>query len=288
MKANGKDWGWNEMSSKALLVGINDYYPRGPGGPDLEGCVNDVRDMINTLFIFNFRKMKVLTNSRATRDEILKGLRWLTAEAKKGDTLVFYYSGHGSRVPDMDGDEPDRKDEILCPHDMSFEKGIYISDDNLRDIFSDLPEGVNLEVIIDACHSGTITRDLPGEDLAATKPRVRYLEPPLDMGFYLDYWPELPSRGLLRPDATREVAIAPGLNHVLWSACRHNQTAQEIEMERLVRGAFTYHFCKALRRSDGKVSRMELDSLIGVAMKRFNQIPQLEASNKELMDQPFR
>ena len=125
-------------------------------------------------------------------------------------------------------------------------------------------------------------------DLAVTKPRVRYLEPPLDMGFYLDYWPELPSRGLLKPDATREVAIAPGLNHVLWSACRHNQTAQEIEVERLVRGAFTYHFCKALRRSDGKVSRMELDSLIGVAMKRFNQIPQLEASDRELMDQPFR
>ena len=91
------------MSSKALLVGINDYYPRGPGGPDLEGCVNDVRDMINTLFIFCFRKMKVLTNSRATRDEILKGLRWLTAEAKKGDTLVFYYFGsaEGHEYPNL-------------------------------------------------------------------------------------------------------------------------------------------------------------------------------------------
>ncbi|NLB07436.1 MAG: caspase family protein, partial [Desulfobulbaceae bacterium] len=31
------------MANKALLVGINDYAPVGPGGPDLRGCVNDVR-----------------------------------------------------------------------------------------------------------------------------------------------------------------------------------------------------------------------------------------------------
>jgi hypothetical protein len=33
------------MAKKALLVGINDYAPVGAGGPDLRGCVNDVRDM---------------------------------------------------------------------------------------------------------------------------------------------------------------------------------------------------------------------------------------------------
>ena len=32
------------MPAKGLFIGINDYAPTGPGGPDLRGCVNDVRD----------------------------------------------------------------------------------------------------------------------------------------------------------------------------------------------------------------------------------------------------
>lgn len=37
------------MAKKAFLVGVNDYAPVGAGGPDLRGCVNDVRDMAHTL-----------------------------------------------------------------------------------------------------------------------------------------------------------------------------------------------------------------------------------------------
>jgi metacaspase-1 len=43
------------MSKKAFLVGINDYAPSGPNGPDLRGCVNDVEDMADTLEHFSFR-----------------------------------------------------------------------------------------------------------------------------------------------------------------------------------------------------------------------------------------
>jgi hypothetical protein len=60
------------MIKKALLVGVDDYAPVGPGGPDLRGCVNDVRDMANTLSVLGIippspRTMRILTNSRATR-----------------------------------------------------------------------------------------------------------------------------------------------------------------------------------------------------------------------------
>jgi hypothetical protein len=37
------------MKRKALLVGINDYAPKGGEGPDLGGCLNDVRDVAHTL-----------------------------------------------------------------------------------------------------------------------------------------------------------------------------------------------------------------------------------------------
>ena len=94
------------MARKALLVGINDYAPVGAGGPDLRGCVNDVRDMANTLNALGIVRatpgtMHILTDARATRANILNELRWLIQGAKRGDVLVFHYSGHGSQVVDL-------------------------------------------------------------------------------------------------------------------------------------------------------------------------------------------
>gem|GEM_PF-4030710 len=48
------------MTKKAFLVGINDYSPVGTGGKDLNGCVNDVCDMANTLVICGFPANKIL------------------------------------------------------------------------------------------------------------------------------------------------------------------------------------------------------------------------------------
>ncbi len=108
---------------KALLVGINRY-----PDPDneLKGCVNDVRQMAETLKSrYGFPgdgHMRILTDARATTKAILDGLAWLTAGASPGDSLVFHYSGHGSQVPDKHGDETtDRLDEILCPYDLDWE-----------------------------------------------------------------------------------------------------------------------------------------------------------------------
>jgi uncharacterized caspase-like protein len=147
------------MAIKAFLVGINDYAPCGAGGPDLGGCVNDVRDMANTLVIlgFNPNNIRILTNCAATKANILAGLTWLLRGVASGDKVVFYYSGHGSYVVDTSGDEIDGKDEIICPHDINFANKIYIADDDFRSMFLRLPAGVNLEVILDSCHSGTAT-----------------------------------------------------------------------------------------------------------------------------------
>jgi len=88
------------MKKKTLLVGINDYSPAGQGGPDLSGCVNDVRDMADTLVICGFetKNIRIYTDKRATKQGILAGLTWLLNGAKTGDSLVFFYSGHESQV----------------------------------------------------------------------------------------------------------------------------------------------------------------------------------------------
>jgi uncharacterized caspase-like protein len=135
------------MAKKALLVGINKH-----NIPDanLNGCVNDVtnvRDILLSYFGFNASDVRVL-------------VKWLVNKATDGDSLLFHYSGHGSQVTDRDGDElKDKMDEILCPHDMDWD-GNFIPDDDLGKLFENLPNGVNLEVLLDCCHSGTGTREM--------------------------------------------------------------------------------------------------------------------------------
>jgi uncharacterized caspase-like protein len=273
------------MTKKAFIVGINDYKPAGEGGPDLSGCIADAQDMANTLVILGFapENIRISTDKQATQKGIMSGLKWLTGKAKKDDVLVFYYSGHGSQVPDLSKDELDKKDEILCPHNTSFIDGVYITDDALREVFSKIQAGVSLEVILDSCHSGSATRDLPGNP---AKTKIRYMRPPLDFTFHLDYGLELVATKILRG---AEKVIVAGLNHVLWAACKDNQTSEETEIDGGVRGVFTYNFCQVLRRTNGNITRKQLYKIVNAAIKRggYDQTPQIESSSAELLDKPF-
>lgn len=286
------------MTRKACLVGINDYSPVGPGGPDLRGCVPDVRDVAHTLNVLGIvaavpTSMRIITDARATRANILEGFRWLIRGAKKGDVLVFYYSGHGSQVLDVSGDDTvDKKDETICPHDYA--QAGMIKDDDLRALLAGLPAGVNLDVIFDSCHSGTATREVA--DLAAGSDEslttARYVAPPLDWGYFLEADPLLTTRRLFNPgraEAEREVQIVPGLNHVLWAACRDYQTSMETRIGGTVRGVFTYCFCRALRRGGAGVTRRRLDSLVSadIAAMGFAQVPQLEGMRASVDQRVF-
>lgn len=275
------------MTRKALLVGINDYAPLGPGGPDLRGCVNDVRDMAHTLLVLGVipfppsaRHVRILTNGAATRANILTHLNWLTHGAKADDQLVFYYSGHGSQlpnVPDIDI-EPDRKDETIVPHDYA--TAGMIRDDDLGAIFRTLTPGANLEVILDCCHSGTATRDLALEAGTRTPDfNVRYVEPPYEDLFFLEANRELPTRRLGAPPLQEARTLVPApLNHVLWAACKDGQVAGEQLIGGLTRGVFTYWFCKVLRRAGAGALRHVVDAQVTRSVHAMiaTQTPQLE------------
>lgn len=295
------------MLRKALLVGVNDYAPIGPGGPDLRGCVPDVRDMAHTLNALNIvpatpASMKILTDSRATRDNILAGLKWLTKGAKKGDTLIFHYSGHGTQVADISGDEMiDHRDEAICPHD--FATAGVITDDDVRRALSGVSPGVNLDVLLDSCFSGTGTRELRGR-LMVTDPEMeeetvvmatsRYVEPPIDYGYFLEAEPWIPKRGIMRVPTEeraeeRQVVVVPGLNHVLWAGCRDNQTSAESSVGGVYRGIFTYCFCRVLRRAGIGITRRRLDALVSadIAAMGYSQVPQLEATVISIAEKVF-
>jgi hypothetical protein len=259
------------MVKRALLVGINKYKM---AGADLQGCVNDVtnmRDILLKYFGFTTGDIQVLMDERATKKNIMERLTWLITRAKADDRLLFHYSGHGSQIVDRDGDElKDKMDEIICPHDMDWESN-FISDDDLRAFFADLPKGVNLEVVLDSCHSGTGTREIlaikgrPAE--LSFKPR--FLPPPVDIACRADE--DMEVRRLLKGNNS--------MNHVLFAGCRDNQTSADGYINGSYNGAFTYYLCKHLRDTQGTTTRAELIKRVRASLKfnGFSQIPQLEA-----------
>ena len=147
----------------ALLIGVNDY-TAGPPQWDLRGCENDVlmtKELLTTKFGFPESNIKTLLSAEATAGNIKAAMEdWLIAQVRPEDIVYFHFSGHGSQTKDWDGDEDDGKDELLCPTDMQLgNTKTVITDDELRELFARIKSN-NVTIIIDACHSGTGTRDL--------------------------------------------------------------------------------------------------------------------------------
>ncbi|KAI3445740.1 hypothetical protein Pfo_002405 [Paulownia fortunei] len=148
---------------RAVLCGIS-YKGHNKS---LNGSINNVLYMKKLLvetFGFPHSSILVLTeeedNSRIpTKKNIQAALRWLVQGCQSGDSLVFFYSGHGSRVRDRDGDELDGYDESLVPVDYDTE-GKILDDEINATIVRPLPKGATLISIIDTCFSGTFL-DLP-------------------------------------------------------------------------------------------------------------------------------
>jgi metacaspase-1 len=109
------------MAMRAVLIGINRY--QVPGS-DLRGCVNDVKNLGHALTMyygFSAQDITSLTDLQATKKAMQSTIKKLITGGKKGDVLLLHYSGHGSNVPDDNGDEADHRDEILCPTDLDWD-----------------------------------------------------------------------------------------------------------------------------------------------------------------------
>lgn len=274
------------MTKKALIVGIDKY--KNPAW-NLEGCTMDAAVMSGMLqdhFGFPGDNVRLVLDDRATKANIESRLDWLVRDAKPGDVMVFFYAGHGSQVRDRDGDElEDAMDEILCPHDLDWDDPL--TDDILNSFFKRVPQGANLSVVFDCCHSGTGTRSLwapmSPDGKVAGEPeykRTRYIKPPLDI--------EHRSRGItLKRRHIGETIIKE--NHILVAACTSAQEAQEKRFGSQARGAFSYYFAEALKRADWKLTYRQAhqDTLVRLRDNGFVQIPQLEGPDEYLDRQLF-
>ena len=165
---------------RALLAGINEY----PNPENrLEGCANDVFLFSSALQECGFAPadIRVVLDDRATAQGIRERLDWLVDGASAGDQLVFYYSGHGAQLPTYDaGDIVDRMDECLVPYDFDWSTERAITDNQIYELYSQLPYKTGFLIFLDCCHSGGMAR--------GGSPRVRGLDPPDDIRHRMLRW----------------------------------------------------------------------------------------------------
>jgi hypothetical protein len=301
------------MADKALLLGINTYKKVN----SLRGCVNDVdnmRKLLTETFGFSPANVKVLLNDKVVKKDVKAQMAWLFKDAKPNDRVVFHYSGHGSQTVDLDDDEDDGADELLCLYDMDFDDpDTYLLDDELRDWTKKLPAGVQLTIVLDSCHSGTGTRMLmtpvagkpnkqvpmmvdsnatvaraltgnaQARGLGATDAALIATDPQHDDLVRVRFVEPPPAikeaieaRGT---KAARGLVVAP-LNHVLLAGCKHNQTSADATIEGTPNGAFTFHLCKTIRAGGTRLERKDLINRVERALRdgHFTQVPQLEGA----------
>lgn len=261
------------MAKRAFCVGINDY---PDDGSDLNGCVNDANAWAGLLKDhYDFSDVTVITDSEATKKNVVDGLKALLGGVGKGDILVFTNSSHGTYVVEKGGDEP-KYDEALCPYDV---KGELLLDDEIRELVGNLSKGANLTIISDSCFSGTVTRAAISENLPGLRTpddrRVRFYSPALRGDPVLhNPWKALPKRFDLYPEEE--------MNHLLLTGCNDKEYSYDALIGGTYHGAMTYHAILAIQQSNYSLTYAQLHARTTflVDEAQYNQHPQLEGPRR--------
>lgn len=245
----------------ALLIGIN-YTSLSSGS--LNGCINDVNKMKHILinkFGYEAKNIKMLTDDhyeKPTFQNIINEINILLEKSKVCSDIFFHYSGHGSYIPDENGDELDKKDECLVP--LDYQKNGFITDDLIKQIFLEkLTSTCNATIIVDACHSATCF-DLP----------FKYNKEKQE-------WEKINNNNI------------PNKNIMMISGCKDNETSSDAYLNGEFKGAMTYALTTVLERNNYNISwKQLLDEMLRLLNeKKFKQMPQLSTSEPHDLEKSF-
>ena len=255
----------------ALTIGINNYLTA-----PLAGCVQDARGWAAFFEDAGFDEVTTLTDREAKLARVTKEIRKMLSNAKAGDVLRVHFSGHGTRVPDIDGDEPDGMDEAWVLFD-----GIWL-DDQVADLLAEIPAGVDFGVVNDSCHSGTSSRSL----VQTARGTARFLPYPgadaLKVAAIL--------HKLFREAFKTKPAAAPlaagdeAMNHVLLAGASPVESAWDAQFNGQAWGALSYHALSILNEKPN-LSWEELHRRIRQRLPSSDapQSPQLEGPASALL-----
>lgn len=226
----------------SVHIGLNSVDPvhyQGWSG-DLAACEFDANDMADLAKERGLETKQVLLTRDATAANVLKALDAAARELQSGDLFFLTYSGHGSQIRDISGDEPDERDETWVLYDRQ------LSDDEFYARYARFRQGVRILVFSDSCHSGSVVRRLPdflspdalesrfgGTDPDTIAKRVRAMPQGLRTKVYeanKELYDEIGKKGDERGSIQATV--------VLVSGCQDNQTSADGDRNGLFTGTF--------------------------------------------------
>lgn len=239
----------------ALLVGINEY-AHLKKGDWLDGCQNDiigVKSIITDRFGFDTKNVATLLDDQATAAAIREQFRLLVKQIQSRPQdappaqVLFYFSGHGSRIADQpegdpDCDSEDGFDSTLVVYDSEQQgSGTDIRDDELNKFAHEICGDGKAELLIalDSCHSGGGARGIT---------KFRGIERNLERTI----------SGDLKNRKFTPKTLPCGT--VFLSACQDNQKEPEYQHEGKSYGLFSYHLTQLLN-TEQIVSSLDYQTL---------------------------
>ena len=224
--------------NRALVIGVGEHEVERLDLPGIDLDVAMIQDVAKNLG-FKSSEITTLQNHEATLAAIQRELRVLSSVAPD-DRVLVYFSGHGSHIPDTNGDEEDGQDEVLLPHDVRVSGGkaenVLVDDDFAR-LLAAIPSR-HLFLLIDACHSGTATKSFSNLGQRGTPKYVRLAD---DTSKAAPFWSGVSARNLAVIERQHQA-------HVLLSAAMDSELAQATPEG----SAFTLGVAHAFKAAGGK------------------------------------
>ena len=148
----------NPVCKFALIIGIN-YVGTGY---DLNGCLNDAKNMVEFLVSkrgYLRKNITIITDETPSKPFSLNIQNAISdlvnlSLTRGARELWLHYSGHGTYVKDLNKDEKDGRDECIVP--MDFIKKGFITDDKLNQLIMKIPSVCRMVCMFDSCYSGTV------------------------------------------------------------------------------------------------------------------------------------
>ncbi|KAI9454190.1 caspase domain-containing protein, partial [Russula earlei] len=282
---------------RAVCIGINYTGQNG----QLDGCVSDANNMYRFLVgKLGFRNRDIIhltddarnPRNQPTRLNILGAMRWLVRGARKHDSLFFHYSGHGSQVRDLNGDEVDGYDEVIFPIDYS-QAGTIIDDELHHHLVKPLPPGCRLTVRRLASHAPNYWLTDSVVDLPTLRSVLMRRLCPIDIPFIvrddsplfalrLIYAQKYHSDGRVKSSSLTKEFLSEKTSPadvICWSGSTDTGTSTDVQGVNIAVGAMSYAFLRVLTGSRSRPTYEDLLRDLRRATRKYHQKPQLSASH---------
>ncbi len=199
----------------AVVIGVGRY--DSPDVTRLQYAVSDAEALYQVLIgPGGFKKEHVLLlTDKTERKPTLRNIKWalgtfLTRSARKDDTVLIFFAGHGAPEVDPRGLERDGLAKYLAPADVEPDDlySTALPMDELQTVFQRI-EAERMVVFLDACYSGAAG----GRTFASKKTRATHVD-----DLFLERLTRSKGRAIVTASRPTEVSLeVPELGHGLFT-----------------------------------------------------------------------